>query len=49
MVPAANRQTPPLKRKDLYLRILKEKKRLTPFVVSGIKKSLRNLLKGKAQ
>lgn len=46
MVPAANRQTPPMKRKDLYLRILREKKRLTPFVVSGIKKSLRNLLKG---
>lgn len=47
MVPAANRQTPPHKRKDLYLRILREKKRLTPFVVSGIKKSLLNFLKGK--
>jgi len=43
MTPAANRQTTPLKRKDLYLRILKEKKRLTPFLVSGIKKSLRNI------
>ncbi len=47
MLPAVNREMPPLKRKDLYLRILKEKRRLTPFVVSGIKKSLRNLFKGK--
>jgi ferredoxin len=47
MVPVANRDLPPLKRKDLYMRILKEKHRLTPFVVSGIKKSLRSLLKGK--
>lgn len=47
MVPAVDRETPPLKRKDLYLRILKEKKRLKPFVVSGLKKSLASLLKGK--
>ncbi|MFA7402817.1 MAG: 4Fe-4S binding protein [Pelobacteraceae bacterium] len=47
MIPAANREAPPLKRKDLYFRILKEKRRLTPFVVSGIKKSLRNLFTGK--
>jgi ferredoxin len=47
MVPAANRPMTPLKRKDLYIRILKEKKRLAPFIVSGIRKSLRNLLKGK--
>jgi ferredoxin len=47
MIPAANRETPPLKRKDLYFRILKDKRRLTPFVVSGIKKSLRNLFTGK--
>jgi Na+-translocating ferredoxin:NAD+ oxidoreductase RNF subunit RnfB len=47
MVPSANRKTPPLKRKDLYFRILKEKRRLTPFLVSGIKKSLRNLFHGK--
>ncbi len=45
MTPAAGRELPPMKRKDLYIRILKEKHRLTPFVVSGIKKSLRNLLK----
>ncbi len=47
MVPADCQPVTPFKRKDLYLRILKEKKRLTPFVVSGIKKSLRSLLKGK--
>ena len=47
MIPAANRESTPLKRKDLYIRILKEKKRLTPFVVSGIKKSLLNFFKGK--
>ena len=46
LVPAPNRQTPPLKRKDLYLRILREKRRLTPFVVSGIKKKLRGFWKG---
>ncbi|MDD2735089.1 MAG: 4Fe-4S binding protein [Desulfuromonadaceae bacterium] len=47
MVPVANRETPPLKRKDLFIRILKEKRRLAPFVVSGIKKSLRGLFLGK--
>jgi ferredoxin len=48
LVPAATRAIPPLKRKDLYLQMLKEKRRLTPFVISGLKKSLRNLLKGKS-
>jgi ferredoxin len=47
MVPATNREAPPLKRKDLYFRILKEKRRLAPFVISGIKKSLRSLFAGK--
>jgi ferredoxin len=47
MLPAANRQSTPFKRKDLYVRILREKKRLTPFVVSGIRKSLLNFFKGK--
>lgn len=47
LVPAAKREIPPLKRKELYLRMLKEKKRLTPFVVSGLKKALRNFLQGK--
>jgi ferredoxin len=46
IVPAANRELPPLKRKDLFIRILKEKRRLTPFIVSGVRKSLRNLLQG---
>jgi ferredoxin len=47
MLPAA-RQIPPQKRKDLYIRILKEKKRLTPFIVSSIKKSLVSFFRGKA-
>jgi NAD-dependent dihydropyrimidine dehydrogenase PreA subunit len=47
MIPATGRELTPLKRKNLYMQILKEKKRLTPFVVSGVKKSLRNLLKRK--
>ncbi len=47
MAPVTGRELPPLKRKDLYLRILKEKRRLTPFVISGIKKSLRSFFKGK--
>jgi len=42
MIPVAKSQPTPAKRKDLYKLILKEKKRLTPFVVSGIKKSLRS-------
>ena len=48
MIPVVGREMPPLKRKDLYIRILKEKRRLTPFVISGIKKSLRNFFKGKS-
>jgi ferredoxin len=47
LVPVANRQVPPLKKKDLFFRILKEKKRLSPYVVSGITRKLRNLLVGK--
>lgn len=47
MVAADNRQIPPLKRTNLYKRILKEKGRLTPYVVNGAKKSLLKLLKGK--
>lgn len=47
MVRTTGSELPPLKRKDLYMRILKEKKRLAPFVVSGIRKNLRGLLGGK--
>jgi len=47
MVQAVKSQPTPDKRKDLYKLILKEKKRLTPFVISGIKKSLMSLIKGK--
>jgi NAD-dependent dihydropyrimidine dehydrogenase PreA subunit len=35
----------PEKKKDLFKQILKEKKRLTPFIISGIKKKIRKTLK----
>ena len=41
LVPAANRQEPPLKKRDLFVRILREKGRLGPFVTSRLKKQLR--------
>lgn len=37
------RMPPPEKKKDLFKKILKEKKRLTPFVVSGVKKKIHRL------
>ena len=39
------RPEPPEKKRDLFKQILKEKKRLTPFVISGIKKKIRKTLK----
>ncbi len=44
LVPAANRTLPPNKKRDLFLQILREKKRLRPFVTSRIKKQLRRAL-----
>lgn len=41
----AERPLIPEKKKDLFKEILKEKKRLTPFVISGIKKKIRSTLK----
>jgi ferredoxin len=49
MVAADNRTLPPLKRNDLYKQILKEKGRLTPYVISAIKKKIRNMLPAKGQ
>ncbi|MDK9705746.1 MAG: 4Fe-4S dicluster domain-containing protein [Desulforhopalus sp.] len=45
LVYAAGRPLPPEKKKDLFKQILKEKKRLAPYIVSGIKKALRRTLK----
>jgi ferredoxin len=45
LVRAVGRAEPPENKKDLFKQILKEKKRLTPFVVSGIKKKIRRTLK----
>ncbi|NVO01027.1 MAG: hypothetical protein HXX17_17085, partial [Geobacteraceae bacterium] len=47
MVAAANRGITPHKRNDLYKNILKEKGRLTPFVISGIKKKLKSMISGR--
>ena len=44
MIPRGNGQLPPKRKKDLFTRILWEKGRLTPFVLSRIKKSVRNFL-----
>jgi ferredoxin len=41
LVPAANRQLPPRRKRDLFVRILREKGRLRPFVTGRIKKQLR--------
>jgi ferredoxin len=44
LIPVARPEIPE-KKKDLFKQILKEKKRLTPFVISGITKKIRNTLK----
>ena len=36
------RPEPPEKKRDLFKKILREKKRLTPYVVSGVKKKIRS-------
>ena len=42
---AVTRPQVPLRKKDLFKEILREKKRLTPFVIDGIKKKIRSTLK----
>lgn len=37
------RPLPPEKKKDLFVKILKEKKRFTPYLVSGVKKKIRRV------
>jgi ferredoxin len=44
LVRAAGRPVPPEKKKDLFKQILKEKKKLTPFIVDGIKNKIRRTL-----
>ena len=34
------RPEPPARKRDLFARILKEKKRMTPFVIEGVKKKV---------
>ncbi|MFO7982299.1 MAG: 4Fe-4S dicluster domain-containing protein [Desulfuromonadales bacterium] len=44
LVERAERPVPPATRKELFVRILKEKRRLTPYLVSGMKKKVRRML-----
>ncbi len=47
LVEREERPLPPEKRKDMFKAILKEKGRLTPYVVSGVKKRLRKIFPGR--
>ena len=38
------RPEPPARKRDLFTRILKEKKRLTPFVIEGVKKKVMSVV-----
>lgn len=49
MAAADNRRPTPATRRELYRQILKEKGRLAPFVISGIKKRIRGLLSGRGR
>ncbi len=44
LVERAKRPLPPEKRKDLFQRLLREKGRLTPYMVSGVRRKLVSLL-----
>jgi Na+-translocating ferredoxin:NAD+ oxidoreductase RNF subunit RnfB len=46
LVERVERPLPPEKRKDMFKAILNEKGRMTPYVVSGVKKKLRKLMPG---
>jgi ferredoxin len=43
LVEREKRPLPPKTRKDLFVRILKEKRRLVPYLVSGVKKKVRRI------
>ena len=44
MIPRGNGRLPPYRKKDLFARILREKGRLTPFLLSRVKKKVRSFL-----
>ena len=46
LIERPERPQPPEKRKDMFKAILKEKKRMRPYLVSGMKKKLRKMLPG---
>jgi formate hydrogenlyase subunit 6/NADH:ubiquinone oxidoreductase subunit I len=45
LVYAAGRPLPPEKKKDLFKQILKEKKKLTPFIIDAVKSKIRRSLR----
>jgi hypothetical protein len=48
LVPLAKRPLPQHKRKDLFVKMLREKGRFTPYLLLALRKSVRNLFgKGK--
>ena len=47
LVERIERPMPPQKRKDMFVAILKEKGRFTPYLVNGVKKRAKRLLTGK--
>ena len=47
LVPAANRTMPPRKKRDLFIQILREKKRLGPFLTSRLKKQVLRFFTGR--
>jgi hypothetical protein len=46
LIERPERPLPPEKRKDMFKAILKEKGRMKPYLVSGMKKKLRKMLPG---
>ncbi len=47
LIPRADYKKPVKSKKEMYMRILWEKRRLSPFLISRVKKSFRNIIKYK--
>lgn len=45
LVERENKNIPPTTRKDLFMAMLREKKRLTPFLVDGLKRKIRKFIR----
>ena len=46
LVPASNRKLPPYSKRDLFLQLLKERRKLTPFVLGRIRRGVRRFFLG---